>query len=134
MRLTLDACVAVAAVQTQEPTHAAAKLRVARVVAGDDEMVVPALFQVEVASALTRAGWDAAGVATYVDTLISCASHVVTIGPRSARAIQRIAMKTRLRAADAAYVWVASREHAPLVTLDQEVLTRGGTQCEVEAP
>jgi hypothetical protein len=46
--------------------------------------------------------------------------ELVTIGPRAARAIAGVAARTRLRAADATYVWVASSRGLPLVTLDRE--------------
>ena len=57
-----------------------------------------------------------------------------TIGPRAAHAIARIAVQTRLRAADATYVWVAARTGLALVTADQEILMRAGAQCQVLAP
>ena len=50
--------------------------------------------------------------------------RLVTIGPRAIRGANRILGRTRLRAADALYVWVAAREELPLVTWDQEMLAR----------
>lgn len=43
-------------------------------------------------------------------------------------------MRLRLRAADAAYVWLAERQGIPLVTSDREMLRRGAAFCQVEAP
>jgi predicted nucleic acid-binding protein len=43
-------------------------------------------------------------------------------------------MQTRLRAADAAYVWVASRAGLPLVTADQQILARAVGHCQALAP
>ena len=48
MRYVLDASVAVAAAHPSEPTHAAALGRVARVLHGDDDIVVPTLFPIEI--------------------------------------------------------------------------------------
>lgn len=52
----LDASVAVAAVRRAEPSHAAARARLALVLAGTDHAIVPATFDAEVTSALVRAG------------------------------------------------------------------------------
>ncbi len=70
-------------------------------------MVVPAILDVEVASALVRGGAVIATVCEYLERDLA-AREIITIGPRAARAISGVAARTRLRAADAAYVWVAS--------------------------
>lgn len=93
--------------------------------AGDDEIVVPAIFDIEVVSALTRRGVEPTRVAGFLARHLA-QLRVVTIGPRAIRGANRILGLTRLRVADALYVWVAAREELPLVTLDQEVLARAG--------
>jgi predicted nucleic acid-binding protein len=93
--------------------------------AGDDEIVVPALFDIELVSALTRRGVETTRVAGFLTQHLA-QRRLVTIGPRAIRGANRIVRLTRLRAADALYVWVAAREDLPLVTLDQEVLARAG--------
>lgn len=133
MRYVLDASVAVAAARPQEPSYVAAFARVSRVLAGLDEIVVPAIFQIEVASALSRTGFAEKWVNAHVEHLLSSAT-VVVLGPARAKRIQRLAMTTKLRAADATYVWLAGREGIPLVTLDGEVLRRGASVCALEAP
>jgi predicted nucleic acid-binding protein len=133
MKLVLDASVAVAAARPMERTHAAAKLVVADVLGGAHEIVVPAIFQVEVASALMRNKVSEVDVTIYVDQLLARA-RVVTIGPRTAAKIQRVAMQTHLRAADAAYAWLAGREKVPLITSDDEVLQRAPAVCTVQRP
>jgi predicted nucleic acid-binding protein len=92
--------------------------------AGGDEIVVPATFEIEVTAALTRRGLEPARVAEFLARHLAQRTSV-TIGPRALRGVHRILGMTRLRAADALYVWVAAREELPLVTLDQEVLARG---------
>ena len=59
---------------------------------------------------------------------------LVTIGPRSAQAICGVVDKTQLRAADAAYVWVAITHGLPLVTLDHEIGKKAAGLCRVEPP
>jgi predicted nucleic acid-binding protein len=93
--------------------------------AGKDEIVVPALFDIEVAAALTRRGLEPTRVARFLTQHLA-QRRLVNIGPRAIRGANRILRLTRLRAADALYVWVAAREELPLVTLDQEVLARAG--------
>jgi predicted nucleic acid-binding protein len=129
----LDASVAVAAVRPAEPSHAAARSRLASLLAGQDDIVVPAIFDAEVTSALVRGGAAPAAARRYLDHDLA-ARQLVTIGPRAARAISGVAARTLLRAADAAYVWVASTRGLPLVTLDREIERRTGSLCQVEAP
>lgn len=133
MIYVLDASVAVAAVRKSEPGHAASRARLLRLLQGDDEIVVPILFDIEVTSALVRAGVTPADAASYLATdLVGRKS--VTLGPRAARAIAQVVNATRLRAADAAYVWTASTRDVPLVTLDEEIGKRASGICRVEGP
>jgi predicted nucleic acid-binding protein len=134
MKLVLDASVAVAASRPNEPSHAASRARVTRILAGHDEMVVPAIFPIEVGASLARAGEPIAAVCAYVDTLLSVAVDVATIGPLRARRIRDMAIASRLRAADTAYVWLAAREAVPLCTLDREITQRGSAFCQVIPP
>jgi predicted nucleic acid-binding protein len=134
MKIVLDASVAVAAARPNEPSHAPARLRIVRVLSGADEAVVPAIFAIEVGSALARAGEAPAAVRAYVDALVLIASGMATIGPRTAKRILDVAIASRLRSADAAYVWLAMKHSVPLCTLDQEVMTRGAPFCQVLPP
>lgn len=123
MKYVLDASVAVAALRSGEPSHAAALRRCMPLFTGHDEIVVPAIFDIEVTAALTRRGLAPARVADFLAQHLAQRTSV-TIGPRAVRGVRRILDKTCLRAADALYVWVAAREELPLITLDQEVLAR----------
>ena len=103
------------------PNHLRARARVDAILTGRDELVVPALFPIEVTSALARrAAWPQPQIAAYVARLLAPPCRVVTIGMRSARAASQLAAATRLRAADAVYVWLASKEAVLLVSSDQE--------------
>jgi predicted nucleic acid-binding protein len=63
----LDASVAVAAVRPSEPSHQAARARLAALLTGKDAIVVPAIFDVEVTSALVRAQASGASAAEYLE-------------------------------------------------------------------
>jgi predicted nucleic acid-binding protein len=134
MRFVLDASVAVAASRPNEPSHAVSRARVTRVLAGQDEIVVPAIFPIEVGASLARVGEPTAAACAYVDALMSVAVAVATIGPLRARRIRDMAIASRLRAADAVYVWLAAREAMPLCTLDREIVQRGSAFCQVIPP
>ncbi len=123
MTYVLDASVAVAALRSTEPHHAAALQRCAPLFAGRDAVVVPALFDIELVAALVRRGVAATRVALFLERHFAT-RRVVTIGPRAARAVRAVVAATRLRAADSVYVWLAAREGLPLVTLDAEVVSR----------
>lgn len=134
MKLVLDASVAVAAARPNEPSHAPSRARIARVLAGHDEMVVPVLFPIEVGAALARVGEPQAAVVAYAEMLMSVAVKVATIGPARAATIRNMAIASRLRAADATYVWLAATEALPLCTLDKEMAQRGAAFCQIVVP
>lgn len=133
MKYVLDASVAVAALRSSEPGHADALRRCMPLFAGQDEVIVPAIFDIEVTAALVRRGADPAHVATFFEKHFA-ARTLVTLGPRAVRATKTVVGATRLRAADALYVWLAAREKLPLITADVEVLQRASSVCRVEAP
>jgi predicted nucleic acid-binding protein len=60
MKYVLDASVAVASLRPNEPHHAAAVAYLAPLLKGRDAIVVPAIFRIEVASALARARFTGA--------------------------------------------------------------------------
>lgn len=130
MRYVLDASIAVAGAIPTEPLHRAARATVDLVIRATDSIVVPAIFQVEVTSALARRGLTAANIAAYVAGLLARA-EVVTIGPKRARSIAALAQASRLRAGDACYVWVARDAGVRLLTDDAEIIVRGAAHCGV---
>ncbi len=123
MKYVLDASVAVAAMRKHEPSHASALRFCMPLFAGRDEIVVPAIFDVEIVSALVRRGAEPKRIAALLDTHFAT-RKLITLGPRAVRAVRDVVTATRLRAADAFYVWVAKREGVALVTLDREVIAR----------
>lgn len=134
MRFVLDASVAVAAARPNEPSHRASKALVTKLLGGEHQVVVPAIFPIEVGASLVRVGEHITAVRAYVDALVSAAEPTASIGPRRARMILELAMQARLRAADAAYLWLAAHESLPLYTLDRELAERGTAFCRVLEP
>jgi predicted nucleic acid-binding protein len=134
MRLVLDASVAVAATRPTEPSFEAARSRVERILTGHDQIDVPAIFSIEVASALVRVGEPEAAVRRYVDALVSVSFGVASVGPQRARKIRDLAILSKLRAADSTYVWLANKLNLPLCTLDREMATRGAAFCTFVKP
>jgi predicted nucleic acid-binding protein len=124
MIFVLDASVAIAAARPAEVAHRRARSVVDRILRGDDSIVVPSLFGIEVVAGLARRGHDAAGAEAFVDALLAPPSEAITIGPVRAAMIRRTAAASRLRAADACYVWTAQRRGLALCTLDADILAR----------
>ncbi|HEX3770253.1 MAG TPA: type II toxin-antitoxin system VapC family toxin [Polyangiaceae bacterium] len=133
MKYVLDASVAVASLRPNEPLHSASVAYLSPLLKGIDAIIVPAIFRIEVASALARAGFAAPQVERFVEAFLSNAT-VVTIGPQSSRRIQAVSVATRLRAADAIYVWLAETKALPLVTADREIHQRAAARCQVIGP
>lgn len=124
MSFVLDASVAIAAARPVEVGHARARAIVDRVLMGAEAIVVPAIFGIEVVAGLARRGHDVAAAEAYVDALTSEPAETLTIGPIRAARIRRAAAASRLRAADACYVWIAQRRGLALCTLDGDILSR----------
>jgi len=134
MRLVMDASVAIAASRIHEPSSAAARARIGRALRRQDELVMPALFSVEVAGALSRRGEPEDKIRDYVLRLTSGPHQVIPLGVAKARRAMDVALTGRLRGADAVYVWLASSRGLPLCTLDHELAERAEAFCKVIAP
>lgn len=134
MKLVLDASVAIASMRASDPSHAAARARVERAIQNVDELVLPPIFPVELGGALARLGVPEAEIRRLIDALVRSPHEVVTMGAKRAAAAQVLAMKARLRGADAVYVWLAAARAVTLCTLDHEMTQRGGAFCRVIAP
>jgi len=134
VRLVLDASVVVAAVRPREAAYGAARERIERCQRGDDAVVVPSFFIVEASGALARLGIAEADILGLISALTDPPHEIMTLGPRSARAAQAVAISSRLRGPDALYVWFARRENVPLCTLDREIASRASRLCRVIGP
>jgi predicted nucleic acid-binding protein len=134
VKLVLDASVAIASIRPGEPDYAAARARVDRALQGADELLEPAIFRIEVGGALVRRGRQEAEIRRLVDPLCAPPHAIVTIGPKRAAAAEALAIRARLRGADAVYVWLASSRGLPLCTLDHEMAERAAAFCNVISP
>ena len=134
MKIVLDASVAVAAQRRDDPAFAEAGRWLRRILSGQDELIVPTIFQIEVTSALTRAGTGKKTIDAYVDRLLDCATEIAILGPKRAAKVAEVAAYAKLRAADSIYVWLASERRATLVTADTEVLERAAGFCKLLPP
>lgn len=101
MKYVLDASVAVAPGRAWY--GAAALQRCMPLFAGVDEIIVPAIFDAEVATALVRRGASATSVSRSLATAARL-EKLVTVGARASRGTLRIIERTRLRAVDALHV------------------------------
>jgi predicted nucleic acid-binding protein len=133
MRYVLDASVAVAFLRPTDANHPRVLKFMQKALSAPHDLLVPAIFRVEVAAALARASIGAGDVDRLMAVLLARA-EVVTLGPKAARKAAHVAIACRLRGMDAIYVWVAQREGAPLVTLDREVCDRAAKHCELICP
>ena len=70
----------------------------------------------------------------FIDALTTAPHEVVTLGPRATRAARAVAVNSKLRGADALYVWLARRKGVPLSTLDREIISRGAPFCSIATP
>jgi predicted nucleic acid-binding protein len=107
---------------------------VGRALRRQDELIVPSLFGVEVAGALSRRGEPEDKIRDYIARLTSAPHEVIPLGVARARRATDVALAGRLRSADAVYVWLASSRNLPLCTLDEEMAERAAAFCKVVSP
>lgn len=125
--VVIDASVWIAAVDSGDPAHASSADCLGIVARRQIQVVVPSLTRVEVACALTRRFGDAAASRALAAALFDAAFvfEEVVDAALASRAVL-VGTTTRLRGADALYAAIAARETAPVITLDRELLERGG--------
>lgn len=125
--VVVDASVWVSAVDAGDLTHSSATDCLAALARRQIQVVVPTLARVEVACALTRRFGHADAPRALAAALFDASfvfEETIDIGLAN-RAIL-LGTTMGLRGADALYAAIADREGAPLITLDRELLERGG--------
>jgi predicted nucleic acid-binding protein len=132
LTVVLDASVAVASLRPREPDHAAARAWVVWCLARNEPIVVPAIFDAEVMSGVVRGGADASVARALLAGFTN--RRTIVLGPKAGAAVAALVARTKLRAADATYAWVALRHSLTLVTLDTEISARAGAMITVRAP
>lgn len=88
MKYVLEASVAVAALRSSEPSHAVALRRCMPLFAGRDEIVVPAIFELEVTAALTRRGVESKRIAGFLAQHLAQRSRSTSAHERSEARIE----------------------------------------------
>lgn len=91
--------------------------------AGVDEIVVPAIFDAEVAAAPVRRGASASSVSRFLDTHLGSRTRV-TIGARACRGTLRVVEKRACVPLTLSTSGSPRERRSPLITLDAELLER----------
>jgi predicted nucleic acid-binding protein len=100
-----------------------------------DELAGPDLLLVEVAAAIARRSGRAAPTEAAVANLLASPQvRFVPTDEAQRDAAAQLAVNLRLRGADAVYVAVAQQLGVPLITWDQEQLTRAAPAVTVRTP
>ncbi len=131
----VDASVWVSRFVPGDEHHAASRRWLAARVSGGEGVVSPALVLPEGAGAIARRT-NFADLGNRAAAMMEKLPNVRLVpidGPLADRAA-RLAAELRLRGADAVYLAVSYRLGIPLVTWDQEQLTRGGRATSVLTP
>jgi predicted nucleic acid-binding protein len=133
--MVVDASVWVSAFLPADAHHGEARDFLRRAVERGDTMVLPTLALAEIGGAIARRTGDrelAAAALALVRRQPSLNIRPIDEGLGEAAA--RLAIVARLRGADAIYVGLAAELDAALVTLDREMIERGGAAARVIDP
>jgi predicted nucleic acid-binding protein len=133
--MVVDACVWVAAFMSRETHHSQATELVRQLGHLRLKVTLPTLALAEIVGAIARRS-DSIEVAPVVRQFLLTQTWIeqsvidAALGGEAAS----IAMRHRLRGADAVYVAIAVARRMPLITLDTEVLERARDAAEVLTP
>jgi predicted nucleic acid-binding protein len=133
--ITIDASVLVAAVDRADPARGASERFLLSVLSSGEPIHQPTLTLVEVTAAIARRSSDPAVAIDAGAALLAMpglALHSLDL-ERAADAAA-IAVRSRVRGADAIYIAVAAQHRTMLVTLDQEMRTRAEGLVMVMTP
>ncbi len=130
MIFSLDASVFVSAFQKTEKHNLAAKEILAKISSERISLVSHALFFFEILSSMQRKTGDSSVTMKAMAIAKSLpAAKYVTIDQRLYASQESFVALLGLKGADAIYVAIANRYKAPLITFDQEILTRAERCC-----
>ncbi len=133
--IVVDASVFTSVYVQADTHHGPSRQWLRRYVLSGQRLVAPPLLAVEVASAVARRTNDSACGEHALNGLLQLSAlRLITINRRLYIAAARLACDLRLRGADAVYVAVAERLGVPLITWDNEHLTRGAQRITVYTP
>jgi predicted nucleic acid-binding protein len=131
----VDASVWVSVFLTQDVHHRAARRWLEDRLATDEAIVSPVLLLSEVGGAIarqTRSPETAARALKFIESVPGL--RLVPVDHRLGRVAAELAVRLRLRGADAVYVAVAAHLKISLVTLDAEPRERARKLIEVRMP
>jgi predicted nucleic acid-binding protein len=121
----IDASVWVSRLAPVDVHHRASRQWLETHAASGDQFVCPTLVLAEIAGAVARRTGDAHTANEAVAAIERIpALRLLSLDPRLAKTAARLAADYALRGADAVYVAVASELSLPLITFDDEQLTR----------
>jgi predicted nucleic acid-binding protein len=123
--VVIDASVWVSRLVPVDVHHHASRQWLEAHAAAGDQFVCPTLVLAEIAGAVARRTRDARTANEAVAAIERIPTlRLLSLDPRLAQTAARLAADHALRGADAIYVAVASELSLPLVTFDDEQLTR----------
>ena len=131
----VDASVWVSVLVPRDVHHVASRDWLQKVAFAGDGIVVPSLLLAEVAGAIARrTGRPALGQRAIDRILAFPMFRVASVDERLGRAAARMAADRRLRGADAVYVALADQLGIPLITWDDEQISRRDGGIQVRTP
>jgi len=133
--IVVDASVWVSRLVPQDIHHAASRRWLERHVADGQLLSAPMFLLSEVAGAISRRTGEPALARQAVERLMRFpALRLVSVDHRLGKEAARLAADFRLRGADAVYVALARILNVPLVTWDDEQMTRGREVIQAQLP
>jgi predicted nucleic acid-binding protein len=133
--ITIDASAWISSQLPDDAAHLPSRQWLDRWLAAGQPLLAPSLLAIEVAGAIARRTGDPALGRQAVEHLRATPNlHLVIVDDPLADAASAIAADLRLRGADALYVAVAQLRGTPLLTWDQQQLTRAASLIAVRTP
>jgi predicted nucleic acid-binding protein len=131
----VDASVWVARLVPQDVHYAASRAWLEQHVAAGGVVVAPVLLLAEVAGAISRrTGQPALANAAVAQLLRLPALRLIAVDRRLAHVAMQLAVDLGLGGADALYVATAHELRVPLITVDQDQLTRAAPRVTARSP
>ena len=131
----VDASVWVSRFLAGDTFHISSRLWIEERVRRREAVIIPTIAVAEIAGAVARSSgraYEGRNAARFVEDL--SITYSVVMDENLARLSTQVAATLFLRGADAVYVAVARRLNIPLVTWDNEQLTRGAPIIETLSP
>jgi predicted nucleic acid-binding protein len=133
--IVLDASVWVSALQSGDANHTLSDQWLARWLGDGQTIIVPNIFLAEVSGAITRRTGDSdLGHQIIADLIDDPSVQLIAIDSMLAERAAQLAVRMRLRGADAIYVALAAHRNVPLMTWDREQLSRASDLITVQSP